>query len=76
MENNMKYVVDRIEDNIVVLENLDDKKKIEIDKKQLPKKIKDGTVLVLKDDKYELDIEEEQKRRQNILERFNRLKKN
>ena len=76
MENNMKYAVDRIEENIVVLENLDDKTKIELKKEELPKEIKDGTILVFKDNKYELDLEEEKNKRQSILERFNRLKKN
>lgn len=76
MENNMKYAVDRIEENIVVLENLDDKTKIELKKEELPKEIKDGTILVFKDNKYELDLEKEKNRRQSILERFNRLKKN
>lgn len=72
----MKYAVDRIEENIVVLENLDDKTKIELKKEELPKEIKDGTILVFKDNKYELDLEKEKNRRQSILERFNRLKKN
>lgn len=72
----MKYAVDRIEENIVVLEKLDDKTMIELKKEELPKEIKDGTILVFKDNKYELDLEEEKNKRQSILERFNRLKKN
>ena len=72
----MKYVVDRIEDSVVILENLNNKEKLELQKEILPKGIKDGSVVVLKDNKYVLDLEEEQRRRQSILERFNRLKKN
>ncbi|MBQ7104594.1 MAG: DUF3006 domain-containing protein [Bacilli bacterium] len=72
----MKYVVDRIEDSVVVLENLNNKEKLELQKEILPSGIKDGSVVVLKDNKYVLDLEEEQRRRQSILERFNRLKKN
>ena len=72
----MKYLVDRIEDSVVILENLNNKEKLELQKESLPKGIKDGSVVVLKDNKYVLDFEEEQRRRQSILERFNRLKKN
>lgn len=70
----MKYVIDRIEDNIVVCENLETKEMIELDKSLLPNEIKDGKVLLFENNEYKLDLDEEEKRRQRIRERFNRLK--
>ena len=72
----MKYAVDRVEENIAVCQNLDTNEIIEIDLKILPKRIKDGTILIYEDNKYKIDKKEEEKRRLAILEKFNRLKKN
>ena len=72
----MKYAVDRIEGNIAVCENLDTKETIEIELSLLPKRVKDGTILIYENNKYKIDKEEEEKRRRAILEKFNRLKKN
>ena len=72
----MKYAVDRVEENIVVCQNLDTNEIIEIDLKILPKRIKDGTILIYEDNKYKIDKKEEEKRKLAILEKFNRLKKN
>ncbi len=70
----MKYIVDRVEDNIVVCENLETKEMIELDKSLLPENIKDGNVLLFENNEYKLDLNEEELRRQRIRERFNRLK--
>lgn len=70
----MKYVIDRIEDNIVVCENLETKEMIELDKSLLPEKIKDGNILIFENNEYKLDLNEEELRRQRIRERFNCLK--
>lgn len=70
----MKYVIDRIEDNIVVCQNLETKEMVEIEKKLLPQNIKDGNVLLFENNEYKLDLDEEEIRRQRIRERFNRLK--
>ena len=70
----MKYIIDRVEDNIVVCENLETKEMIELDKSLLPKNIKDGNVLLFENNEYKLDLNEEELRRQRIRERFNRLK--
>lgn len=72
----MKYAVDRVEENIAVCQNLDTNEIIEIDLKLLPKRIKDGTILIYEDNKYKIDKKEEEKRKLAILEKFNRLKKN
>ena len=52
----MKYVIDRIEDNIVVCQNLDNNKMVEIEKSLLPQNIKDGTVLLFENNEYKLDL--------------------
>lgn len=70
----MKFAIDRIEEDIAVCENLETKELIEINIKYLPNNIKDGAIIVLKEDKYELDSIEEKRRRNRIRERFNRLK--
>lgn len=70
----MKYVIDRIEDNIVVCQNLETKEMVEIEKKLLPQNIRDGNVLLFENNEYKLDLDEEEIRRQRIRERFNRLK--
>ena len=70
----MKYVIDRIEDNIVVCQNLETKEMVEIEKKLLPQNIRDGNVLLFENNEYKLDLAEEEIRRQRIRERFNRLK--
>ena len=72
----MKYAVDRIENNSAVCQNLETNEMFEIDLNLLPKKIKDGTILIYENNEYKIDEIAEEKRRQAILEKFNRLKKN
>lgn len=71
----MKYAVDRIENNIVVLQNLETSEMSEVNIDKVPRDVKEGSILVLENNEYKLDINEESKRRENLLERFNRLKK-
>ena len=69
----MKYAVDRIIDNIVILENIDDNTKKEVSKDILPKDIREGTILI-ETETYIIDKEEELKRRKNIEERLNKIR--
>lgn len=69
----MKYCVDRIEDNLVVLENLENESIIEIDKEKLQDGIHEGSIVVYKDNEYYIDNEEEQKRKESIKNRFSNL---
>lgn len=71
----MKYSVDRIENDIAVLEDITTKEKIELNINYLPKKIKEGTILEKKEDSFIIDEEEENVRRKRIMEKFNKLKK-
>lgn len=74
MEDNMKYAVDEIIDNIVTLEDIETKEKKHIEKDVLPEDIYDGAILIYEDNTYKLDILEETLRRKRIIEKLNRLK--
>ena len=74
MEDNMKYAVDEIIDNIVTLEDIETKEKKYIEKELLLEDIYDGAILIYEDDTYKLDISEETLRRKRIIEKLNRLK--
>ena len=69
-----KYSVDRIEEDIIVLENIDNKEIIEINKSELDFEVIDGNILRLVDGKFVLDQEIEIKRKESLRERLNRLK--
>lgn len=69
----MKYAVDRIIDNIAVLENIETKEIKEVELSILPENIKEGNI-VKEETTYILDKEEENIRRQRIAEKLNRLK--
>lgn len=70
------FAIDKIEDNIVILENITSKEKKEINKEILPLDIKEGSIINYENNTYSLNINEEEKRRQQILERFKNLRKN
>ncbi len=70
----MKYSVDRIEDNIVILQDLDTKVIKEVNKKDIKFKISDGDVLLFKDNKYIKDNKLKEDRIKLIQEKMNRLK--
>lgn len=69
-----KYSVDRIEEDIIVLENIDNKEIIEISKSELDFEVVDGNILKLVDGKFVLDQETEVSRKESLRERLNRLK--
>lgn len=70
----MKYAVDRIEENIVVLENISSGEIVNEDIKKLPKNIKEGNILTRENDKYTLDLDTEKDRREDFRSRLERLK--
>ena len=69
-----KYSVDRIEEDIIVLENVENKEIIEISKSELDFEVVDGNILKLVDGKFVLDQETEVSRKESLRERLNRLK--
>ena len=70
----MIYIVDRIENNIAILENKETNEIINIDISLLPTNLKEGNVLRYENNTYILDNDEEDKRRQLLVEKFNKLK--
>ncbi len=75
MENKIQAAIDRIEDDIAVLE-LPDGESLEIEKKYLPAKVREGNVL---DIIFKINKEEEKKRLKEVedlqQELLNRNKK-
>lgn len=72
---NILFTIDRIEDNIVVLEKIKTKEKREIHRELLPSSIHEGAIVKFYNNNYILDNNEEEKRRREILERFQNLRK-
>ena len=68
----MKYVIDRIENEIAILEELNTKEKIEVEVSKLPYEIKEGIVLK-KEENFIIDTEETLSREEDISERFKKL---
>jgi 3-phosphoglycerate kinase len=71
----MKYIIDRIEGNIVVCENQETKKMENFKIEQFPKGIKDGDIVVLKDEKFEKDESETKNQKEKINELMKKLMK-
>ena len=68
------WSIDRIENNIAILEDINTKIKKEVNINLLPENIKEGSIISYKDNKYILELSKEQKRRQEILEKFLKLR--
>lgn len=71
----MKYAVDRIENNIVVLENINNNSIKEVSIDELPNNIKEGTILKYYNKAYTIDTNEENIRRKRIQDKLDRLKR-
>ncbi len=70
----MNWIVDRIENNIVVLENLTTKEIKEVELHLIPSSIHEGSFLIEQDGSYIQKEVEELKRRKEIEARFKRLR--
>ena len=70
----MKWSVDKIENDIVLLENILTGDKKEVDILLLPSSIHEGSILRYDNNTYSMDLSEEEKRRQEILFRFKNLR--
>ena len=71
----MKYAVDRIINNLAIIESLEDKIKKEVPLTDLPEDLKEGNILTYENNVYKKDEELEQKRRILIKNKFEMLKK-
>lgn len=72
----MKYAVDRIEEDIVILENIKTGEILEVSIANLPKGIHEGSILVKNGDDFLIDLDTEKERRESLRERLERLKGN
>ncbi len=71
----MKYAIDKIENNIALLEELSTKEKKEVSVFLLPSSINEGSILTFQDGVYIIDKNTEKERRNKLQDKFNRLKK-
>ena len=71
MEN--RFTVDRIENDIAILENRDTGEMLNVNKRDLPQELKEGTILKMVNNKYEIDNEEQKKVEDRIREKMNKL---
>lgn len=71
----MKYAVDRFEEDIVVLENIESGEIKELESNKLPKGIHEGSILILENDTFKIDEDIEKERRMSLRERMDKLKK-
>ena len=70
----MKYVIDRIEEDIAILQDLNTKEIFNINIKELPDNIKEGTYLI-KNKIFKIDKKTEDRKRKEIRKRFNKLRR-
>lgn len=65
----MRYVIDRFEEELAICE-AEDREMISVSKKDLPDSAKEGDVIVLKDERWELDSEGTKARRDRIKKKM------
>ncbi len=70
----MKYAVDKIEDDVVVCEELTTRKKITLNKNEIKGEVHEGAIIIKSDSSYEVNNQEEENRRKLLQEKLNRLK--
>ena len=71
----MKYIIDRIENNMVICENQETKKMENFDKSRFPEQIKDGDVVIRENDTFRIDEEETENRKEYIENLMKKLMK-
>lgn len=68
------YAIDRIENNIIIAEELNTKKRIELKEEGFPFQPKEGLLFSIKNNQVIEEKEEQAKRRKILREKFERLK--
>ncbi len=69
-----KYIVDRIEEGFVILQD-ENKKMSDIPKSEIPD-AKEGDIVILENSGYKIDAVQTQKRKEFMTEKMKRLLKN
>ena len=70
----MKFVVDRIEKNIVICQNLNNEEIYEFKLESMPEDVEEGSVLKFNHNKFQIDMKEDNKRKKEIEKRMKKLK--
>ena len=70
----MKYAVDKIEDNLIICEEITTGEKITLNKNEIKGKVHEGAIIIKSDSSYEVNKEEEENRKKLLQEKLNRLK--
>lgn len=70
----MKYCVDKIENEIALLESIDDKSKLEVNVNVLPLNVKENDIVISDGNKYLYDEKETKLRIKRIREKMERLR--
>ena len=73
MQEENEYTIDRFEGDLAVCEDRETKEMINIKRKDLPEDSREGSILKLKNGKFELDLEEEEKVEKRIKEKMDNL---
>ena len=68
-----KYTLDRIEENVAVLENRETREMLNVDKKVLPKEAKEGDVLKYSNGTFKIDKKETKAVEDRVIDKANRL---
>ena len=71
----MKYAIDRIEEDIAILENLETKEKKEVDINLLPENVHEQAIVTYENEVFTLDDQTELSRKETIRAKLERLKK-
>lgn len=71
----MKYAIDKIENNVALLENIKDGSKKEVDIKMLPLNVKETDILSYDGKVYLVDNNEKEKRIKIIREKMEKLRR-
>ena len=73
MSEEKEYTIDRFENDIAICEDRDTKEMVNIQKKELPEGIKEGSILTYRDGKYSINIEKGKKVSDRIKEKMDKL---
>ncbi len=70
----MKYAVDKIEEDLIVCEEITTGEKITLNKNEIKGKVHEGTIIIKNSTSYEVNEQEEENRRNFLQEKLNSLK--
>lgn len=70
----MKYAVDKIEEDLIVCEEITTGEKITLNKNEIKGEVHEGTIIIKNSTSYEVNEQEEENRRKFLQEKLNRLK--